>query len=240
MGITKTTFKTTILAALSLGLVALSANAIPFNYTFVGSGGDGPEDATASFSISGNVVTIVLNNLEANPTGAGQLISGITFNALGATGATAMTSSGVEANIDGSGVLNGGLPVTLSHWGFAFNGTSMTLVETAGNAAQPGSPVDMIIGPDAHGGFNPLDYGNANPSITGNHQPSVLGTATFTITLSGTVTNFSDVRMAFGTGPDNFLPGTPTPPSAPDGGSTVILLGSVLAGLGSFRVFRRK
>src|SRR6516162_8748195 len=144
MGITKTTFKTTILAALSLGLVALSANAIPFNFTFVGSGGDGPEDATASCSISGNVVTVVLNNLEANPTGAGQLISGITFNALGATGATAMTSSGVEANIDGSGVLNGGLPVTLSHWGFAFNGPSMTLVETAGNAAQGGSPVDMI------------------------------------------------------------------------------------------------
>jgi len=206
-----------------------------------GAGLDGPEDATASFTISGNVVTIVLDNLEANPTGAGQLISGITFNALGATGVTAMTSSGVEANI-GVGDLNNGNPTTLSHWGFQFNGGAMTLVETAGNAAQPGSPVDMIIGPDAFGGFNATNgYTAANSSITGNHQPSVLGTATFTVTFAGTVTNFSDVQMAFGTGPDNFVPGTPRTPGVPDGGSTAILLGSAMISLGSLRTwFRRK
>jgi hypothetical protein len=234
-------FKTATLAVLISGSIALSANAIPsvFNYTFTGMGGDGPENATASFSLAGGTLTITLNNLEANPTGAGQLISGITFDALGATGISGMTSSGVEANI-GVGVLNGGNPVSLSHWGFSFSAGSLTLVETAGNAAQPGSPVDMIIGPDAHGGFNPTDYPNANPSITGNHQPSVLGTATFVVLLDGPVTNISNVQMAFGTGPDNFLPGTPNTP-VPDGGSTAILLGSAMLSLGSIRVwFRRK
>jgi hypothetical protein len=242
--ITKTILNKTLLAAFSLGLATLSASAISFNYTFVDSGAglDGPEDATASFSISGNVVTIVLNNLEANPTGAGQLISGITFNALGATGASGMTSSGVLATI-GVGVLNSGNPVTLPHWGFSFSGGALTLVETAGSAAMGGSPVDMIIGPDASGNpnsFNPTDYTAANSSITGNHQPSVLGTATFMITFTGDVTNFSDVEMAFGTGPDNFVPGTPNTPGVPDGGSTAILLGSAMIGLGSLRTWLRR
>jgi hypothetical protein len=135
--------------------------------------------------------------------------------------------------------LNGGAAVSLPHWGIQFNGGSMTLVQTAGTAAQPHTPVDMIIGPDASGNpnsFNPLDYPNANSSITGNHQPSVLGTATFVVTFTGIVTNIDDVNMGFGTGPDDTLPGTPShPPRTPDGGSTAILLGSALLSLGWVR-----
>jgi hypothetical protein len=223
----------------------LSANANTLDYDFTGSDGDGALDATAQLTLSGDTLTITLNNLEANPTGAGQLISGLTLNATGANGGTLTSSSGVLAEI-GSGVLNGGAAVSLPHWGLSVSGGGVSLVETAGNAAQGGSPVDMIIGPDASGNpnsFNPMNYPNANPSITGNHQPSVLGTATFVVTFTGAVTGIDDVTMAFGTGPDFFtptLPGTPASP-VPDGGSTAMLMGSAMLGLGWLRArFARK
>jgi len=227
--------KRVILSVLSLALGVVAASAIP-TYTFNQVTPDGDVDATASFSISGNMITIVLTDLEPNPISAGQLISGILFNATGATSGSLTTSSGVLANVgDGGSVLNGGAAVTLDHWGLSFSGGSMSIVmETAGGAAQGGTPVDMIIGPDSKGGFNPTNYTAANPSITGNHQPSVLGSATFTITTTGTVTGITGVQMAFGTGPDTTIPGVPNT-QVPDGASTVLLLGGALTVLGLIR-----
>ncbi len=227
--------KRVILSVFSLALGIAAASAIP-TYTFNQLTPEGDVDATASFTISGNTITIVLTDLEPNPISAGQLISGILFNATGATGATLTSSSGVLANVgDGGSVLNGGAAVSLPHWGLSFSGGSMSVVmETAGGAAQGGPPVDMIIGPDSKGGFNPTNYTAANPSITGNHQPSVLGSATFTITTTGDPTGITDVQMGFGTGPDATIPGVPNT-QVPDGGSTVLLLGSALTVLALVR-----
>ncbi len=217
-----------------------AASAIP-SYTFTNNTPDGHVDATAAFTISGNTITVVLTDLQQNQVSAGQLISGILFNAVGATSGSLTTSSGVLANVgdgsSGGSVLNNGNAVTLDHWGLSFTGGSMSIVmETAGNAAQGGTPVDMIIGPDASGGFSPTNYTAANSSITGNHQPSVLGSATFTITVQGTVTDITGVQMAFGTGPDTTIPGVPnTNTTVPDGASTVLLLGGALTVLGLIR-----
>jgi hypothetical protein len=231
----KTNVKTRTIAALSLGVGILSAGATEYDFSNSNPpGGDGPVNAKAFITFSGNTINITLQNLEANPTGAGQLISGITFDAGGPTSITLTSSSGVLADI-GSGVLNGGSAVSLPHWGVTGSGSTFNIaLETAGNAAHGGTPVDMIIGPDASGNpnsFNPLNYSAANSSITGNHQPSVLGTATFVLTTSGNVTDISDVQLAFGTGPDFFLTGPHTPPRAPDGGSTIIMLSCAFGGL---------
>lgn len=217
-----------------------------FDYSFSNPspmGGDGPVDATAAITISGSTITVVLTSLEPSPTfvppgeQAGQLISGITFDLTGATGASLSASLGTSAVVPGGATTTG----TLGHWGLSFSGGALAL-QTAGNAAGMGTPTYMIIGPDDTGNpnsFNTSDY-NVGSSITMNHEPVVLGSATFTITTTGDATGISDVQLGFGTGPD-FTSPTLTNTHVPDGASTAMLLGFATLGMGWVRArFIRK
>jgi len=173
---------------------------------------DGNLDATVTFSNVNCAVAcaldITLQNNIANPTGAGQLISDLTFDLL--NGGTSLTSVGSLSNTISNG--SGG-PVTIvdfqsgnstttakpSSWQFSYTNGSFFLNDLTG-----GQPIDMIIG----GGpsYTLSSYTNANSSITGPHNPS-LGTTMFQVTgIAGltSTTVVSNVIVSFGTGPDSF------------------------------------
>jgi hypothetical protein len=150
-------------------------------------------------------LNIAITDTQANPTAAGQLVSGLSFALTNA--GTALTVPGtlsgtINNNSNGNGtggavtVLDSSFNATTttatpSSWQIAAGQTGFYLNDLTG-----GKPQDMIIGPGP--------YTNANPSITG-HDPSLAGTVDFAITgfpgLTPT-TVLSSVKFFFGTGPD--------------------------------------
>src|SRR5262245_8059218 len=167
-----------LMAGLSIGLVLLltsGAQAISMTFTASGIGGDGPESASATISTGAGFIVVVLSSLIANPTAAGQLVSGIQL-ALGG-GVPASTSlfsaSGPTINIAPGGAVTMGGAIT--HWGTTVSGGTVFLA-TAGTGAPGGSPINLIIGPPGPGGL----YSNANPSITG-RNPQIQNMGTFVL-----------------------------------------------------------
>jgi hypothetical protein len=199
-----------------LGIFLLASSGGSLNASAIihatGHDNDGNLDATVFFTNVNCAVAcaldITLQNNIANPKGAGQLISDLTFDL--SDGATSLTSSGTLSNTisDGSGG-----PVTIvdfqmgnsttttkpSSWQFSYTNGSFFLNDLTG-----GQPIDMIIG----GGpsYTLSSYTNANSSITGPHNPS-LGTTMFEVMgIAGlmSTTMVSNVVVSFGTGPDSF------------------------------------
>ena len=87
----------------------------------------------------------------------------------------------------------------------------------------------LIGGPGAS-----LHYTSANGSIAGNgpRNPFLAGIATFTLNITGvTTTSVSGVNFSFGTAAGDNVPGV----QVTDGGTTALLLGAALAGIGWFR-----
>ena len=169
-------------------------------YTASGTGCDGPESAIATITPGNNEITVTLSSEEANPTAAGQEVSGIQFT-LGSTPASASLASASGTLID---IASGGAVTpdsgTITHWGVAQSGATLTLA-TAGTGSVGGKPIDLIIGSGP--------YTNANPSITG-RDPQIVGPATFVLSAPGvtSATTIGSVAMEFGTGPDAVLAGT--------------------------------
>ncbi|HET9161378.1 MAG TPA: PEPxxWA-CTERM sorting domain-containing protein [Caulobacteraceae bacterium] len=207
-------------AAMFTGLAATQAKAAVYMFTTSGTGSDGSVSASATITTSGNTLTVTLTSLEANPTAAGQLLSGIQILGTGATGSTLTNSAGALVNISGgTATPTGG---TIDHWGSTVSGGSIFLA-TAGTGSVGGMPVDLIIGPGP--------YTNANSSITV-RNPQISQTATFTLMLTGvTNPNITGVNFMFGTGPDFSLPGVPGVPEPATCAMLILGFGMVGAGL---------
>jgi hypothetical protein len=226
------------------GLLGLAQPALGNPWVVTGSDGDGSIDAQATFSITGDVVTVTLQNLETTPGGAsgfsaGQLLSGVVFDVTGGSSITGVTGTGPTADLtsantftttpDANLIHSGSNPS--GHWGATVSGGNVYLA-TVGKGAAGGKPTELIIGPTPSSGKYTLDG-----SLDANHEPSVIETATFTLTIPDVTAAsiISGVFLEFGTGPDVTRTAANHPPNVPDGGTTVCLLGLALTGLALMR-----
>ena len=213
----------TLLGCAALVAAGANANTITF-VTPPGSTTSGPVDASATFTTSANTLTIVLTDLQANPTDVAQLISDISWG----FSRTTISSSGISlsmqsgAGIDiGSGGTTSADTVPSNAWQL---GTGFHITALGG-----GQPKGLIIGPGP--------YSNANGSIAANgpHNPFYNQTATFTLNIPGLSVDDRVNSAIFSFGTTAGIDVTGVPGTVPDGGTTVLLLGSALSGLGLLR-----
>jgi len=241
-------FVFTVLALAAVGQL----HAATFNFSTVSGAEDpakNPVAASAIFVVSGNTITITLENNEANPVDDGQALDAMTFQLANQTipnGATISMNMTESEFIDiGSSGTYTQVTSNLPSWSLSDKVSGSTIdfdfcnyKETGMNCTSAGSeaPEGGIIG--AAGAGN--KYTAANSSIkNGPADPYIYNEATITLTLSsGTFTtngaNYSDVLFGFGS---NVVDDIPVP-AAPEP-STFWMMGLLGVGLAAFQ-YRHK
>jgi hypothetical protein len=233
--LTRNTFlASTFVIALSTFAAPAGAATYQANATL----GDGPVSGQAVVTLNTNSIVIQLTNLLANPTSAGQLLSGIQFNVSGASGSGLLTSSSVAfvTTINANGTYSPAVSDPLTRWEATETGTLIKLTTLSG-----GNPDRLVIGnPDG----NNL-YSAANASIIGDN-PNVVLSPTFTITAPGVIalSAITNVVFLFGTTPYTTAGvcidcGDPSPGQVPLP-AAVFLFGSTLAGAAGLAGWRRR
>lgn len=148
---------------------------------------DGSVNATAVFTAGAGFLTIMLTNNLADPTSAGQLLSGLAFTV--SEGETAGTLGSSSANI--RSIKKGGSFTDLgpNNTGWALMQEFNAGFELCVLCRDLGAlgPSHLLIG--APGGSG--SYSSANGSIAGNrpHNPFTAGTATFLVNVPGVTAN---------------------------------------------------
>jgi hypothetical protein len=231
------------------GVIALtsfntSAGAVTYTTTTCPLCVDGPVSAKADFTLGNGTVAVTLTDLLANPTSAGQLVSGIKFDVSGANGSGSLArtvSNNLVTTIDiGNDTFSSPVTDPLTRWKASETGITITLTTLSG-----GNPDRLIIGPPD--GSN--KYTNANNSVSGDN-PNVVGSPTFTITIPGVkdTSTLSSIIFLFGTTPrygDGICTSCGTnagdPPPVPTPIPAALwLFGSVLAGTVGVGKWRRR
>ena len=223
------------LAAFALASTFLAPNASAASSTInvSGSGTDGPLSASATFVTSAGQVQITLTNTLSASTivSVGQTISDLSFNLSNLAGAVGMaTATGQQGNVNSGATLTytSGTPgrfIGIGGGSYTVSGNTVTLEAIGG-----GQPDELILPFLANG----ATYANGNPGLVA-HNPYTIGSAMFTLALAGVTdaTTITGATFSFGTGPDTFLQGGPTPPPPPavPEPSSLALLGTGIVGL---------
>ncbi len=137
-----------------------NANVITFVTPAGSTTGGGPVNASATITTGAGTVSIVLTDLQANPTDVAQIISDFDFTLSGGqTSGTLTSSSGQQISIAGNGTTTLGSTGSTG-WGLNNNVSGGLQLDALGFIG----PAGLIIGPPGAGGV----YTNANGSIAGN------------------------------------------------------------------------
>lgn len=207
--------------------------------------GDGPVNATATFTTGSNSLTITLRDLEVNPTSVGQTVNGVNFMLSNNLTAGSLTSEkGMQRTVTG----NGAGQYTNTGTASSFITGSLLWNYYAGQNSN-GSPTPHIIElsglgnmaakPTVIGDPNVSNaYSNANGSIlSGTHDPFLAGTVTFVLNVPGVTSNttIQAVTFQFGTGEgEGEARGVPLVPEP----STIALAVAGLSATGLTRLFK--
>jgi len=213
--------------------VCASANVITFETPSGSTTSGGAVDAKAIFTTGAGTLTITLENLEADPNDVAQCVSALGFGlTTGQTTASTYSGSAKERTVNGNKTFTDG-GVVSAGWILGTSGGGLKLDDLAGSGHA--GPAHLLIGGPA--GDN--KYDNSNGSIKGNgpHNPFLAGDLTFTLNIAGltSASSINNVWFQFGTTEGQDIVRIPPPPSVPDGGTTVALLGTALTGLAMLR-----
>jgi hypothetical protein len=228
------------------GSITTTALASTISFTGIGTMGGLPVNVSADLVTGNGIVTVTLNNLQANPNSVIQGISDFGFFIKGITDPVALfvSSSGHELNITDSGTftvapeaVDTGWQLTTPSSGPFARGVYLNVVGTAIG------PAHVILGPP-NSSTNLYDATGAG-SIQGNepHNPFLASGASFTIDVAGVTadTLIQSVIFSFGTAAGNNLDGTCSGNcgggQAPEPG-TLVLLGGGMIVIGAFRRWR--
>jgi hypothetical protein len=185
-----------VLIASAIGGPTARADVETFNTPTGSTVGDGPVNATATFTISAGHITITIRDLLANPTSVGQTVNGVSFTLSNGTTAGSLASqTGIQRTVSSNaagGYADVGTPTSpvtgskMWHYNHANLGIEVT---SLGNHAA----VPTIIGdPNVSNA-----YSNGNGSITGNHNPFLAGTVTLVLNIAGVASNTTVTKMQF-------------------------------------------
>jgi len=227
--------KSSVIILILIASAALSANASIISFNTPGGATNSvgyAVDASATLATNNNgTITVTLNNLEANPHDATQVLSGFFFS-LSSVPTTALnttsTPSGSLIGISDTLVVTTD-PGPVASWTLTSSGATIHL------DSLPSAADQTIIGPGP--------YTNANGSIAGNngHNPFLNGTATFTLTVGGVTadTIVTDSAFAFSTHEGHVVSGVvsadPISPVPEPGTVFLTFAGIGLVGLSMFR-----
>jgi hypothetical protein len=196
--------------------------------------------------------TNTLATTAANPLKRGEAISALSFTLSGLSNATAftkLTGSTVDSStFTPNAAYPGASTVTpfsdtgttlIDHWSFAGTGASVHLATAGGTAT--GNPIYMILPATGYSGpSKSLDDGHFDPYILGPGEffLSVAGITSSTVL---SASNFSNVSVGFGTGPDTtpFI-STTTPNIVTPEPASVTLLASSFFAFGGLGLARRR
>ena len=202
-----------LITATIAGSITTTAPASTISFTGIGTVGGLPVNVSADLVTGNGMVTVTLNNLQANPSSVIQGISDFGFFIKGITdpAASLVSSSGHELNITDSGTftvapgtVDTGWELTTPSSGPFAHGVYLNVVGTAIG------PAHLILGPP-NSSTNLYDA-TGGGSIQGNqpHNPFLASGASFTIDVAGVTadTLIQSVIFSFGTAAGNNLDGT--------------------------------
>ncbi|MBX9788193.1 MAG: PEP-CTERM sorting domain-containing protein [Pirellulales bacterium] len=220
-----------VLAVTVVGAGSLKASIITYVTPDNSTAGGQPVSAEAKFTTGADSITVVLTNLQANPTSVVQNLSDLIFTvSTGQKSGSISSSSALERSVAKNNTYSDGAVVDTG-WSLTTQGSSLYL-NVLGTKI---GPAHLIIGPP--GGAT---YAKANGSIAGNgpHNPFLAESATFVLNVPG-VTAASTITAAtfsFGTTEGaNEVPGEVVPEPA-----TLALAASGLAAVIGAVVTRRR
>ncbi len=242
---TKSTFPNIAAIAL-LGLGFSAAHSFAIEFTFSGSGMDSASgnalSANAIFDITGNDLSITLQNTGVAATRPGDVLTSLYFNLNGSPVLTPVSAAlGREGSLLNPGFNSGSVGGNWEYMNIpgphgATEGLSTTSIGSFGPRGNFG-PASGRLGGITFGLVNGL---GAHPgSRMGNTLVNDSLVFNFTLPTGYDLTSISDVEFQYGTssaGPLVRAQGN----SVPDGGSTVVLLGAALATLALFSFSQKK